>query len=191
MDLDAAAFTQAVRLLCERAAALPGLLGAAGAPRLVPDPLSADAPPLLQLGAPQAVPLSGRVWLAWSATYLSPELWLEGGGSADAEAALLAAAAAAGGGAWLPTVTRSRHPATGVPSLVLHACGTRAALREAAAASPAGLSCAPGAAAAALRAYGQLLSWSSLALPMAGFQLGIGAFAEELARVALSGGGAT
>ena len=93
MDLDVATFAQAVHLLCERAAALPGLLCAAGAPRLVADPLSAAAPPLLLLGAPQAAPQSGRVWLAWSATYFSPELWLEGGGSADAEAAYLEARA--------------------------------------------------------------------------------------------------
>jgi hypothetical protein len=179
--MDAAAFSLAARLLSERLAAIPDLLGAGVTrARLVCDALSADAPPLLEL------PLltGGSAWIAYAVSFAAPCLWLDD--NTCAASALLASDAARGdaggeGLASLPAVSRARHPATGAPSLVLHTCGAHALLREAAGAAdaPAGA----GAGAPALRAYAALLSWAPQALAQAGLQQNADACLTELARV--------
>ena len=169
-------------LLSERLAALPELLPGVSRARLVCDPLSTAAPPLLEL------PLlaGGSAWIAYAASFAAPCLWLDD--NTCAASALLASGAASGGGGGgldLPAVSRARHPATGAPSLVLHACGTHALLREAAAAAagaPTGAG-ADAAGAPALRAYTALLCWAPLALAQAGLQPNTAACLTELARV--------
>ena len=127
------------------------------------DPVSsAEGPPFVRL--------SGGVVIGYSAAFCTPELWLDVPSPAH-DAAVEPTGAAAQAGAKLGF---ARHPLTGMPALCLHACGAEALLRS----SPsAGNS-------VALRAYAQLLLWTSLALPLAGIQTDAAAFGEEAVRLA-------